>query len=97
MQEQNFSESFLALAELRAKVEQRDEKPGSISERGNAWVANIIADAQAKANVSDTAVAEIKNELEGTMGQRALRPAELSALTKKLLDALSSSKPKSAK
>jgi ribosomal protein S19E (S16A) len=51
------------------------------------WIAARIAQAKKKSRIADFVALEIKNQLNGIMCERPLRPAELGVLAKKLLEA----------
>ena len=51
------------------------------------WITTRIDQAKKKSRVADSAASEIEKQLNGTMCERPLRPAELGILAKKLLEA----------
>lgn len=52
------------------------------------WIAKEIDTARRACPVADEVAVAIKVQLQGTMRERALRPGELTALAKTLLDAV---------
>lgn len=73
---------------MELKAEAKTQKEGATAPaQSNGWITERIAQALKKSSVANAVVLEIENKLEGTMRERALRPAELGTLAKSLLEA----------
>jgi hypothetical protein len=67
-----------------SKIQKEGEATPALTDD---WIAARIAQARKKSRVVDSAASEIGRQLNGTMRERPLRPAELGVLANKLLDA----------
>ena len=74
----------VATMERVIKIQKEGEANPSQSDD---WIVVRIAQAMKKSCVADSVAFEIKNQLNGTMCERPLRPAELGVLAKNLLEA----------